>query len=232
LRAKTRRAIGKKSTPTVAIVDSQSIRTAEGGEQRGYDSAKKITGRKRHLAVDTLGLLLAVVVHAADCQDQDGAKWVLEKLGEQLKILRLQKKETFDTLSEKTGIDRSVLNKFEKGLRVPNQLQMGAIEKALKVRHRELRTLWLATRIMKEIGDEEDALEALKVAESFFTYENKKDRVLQDLIKEADQLKKKLDKKRPLPKAQLRNLMNAFKIERQSFFQLFQAQIGCIFLSV
>jgi putative transposase len=83
LRAKTRRAVGKKSTPTVAIVDSQSIRTAEGGEERGYDSAKKITGRKRHVAVDTLGLLLAVVVHGANCQDQDGAKWVLEKLAEQ-----------------------------------------------------------------------------------------------------------------------------------------------------
>lgn len=72
LRAKARKAAGKKSTPTVAIIDSQSIRTAEGGEERGYDAAKKITGRKRHVAVDTLGLLLAVVVHAADWQDQDG----------------------------------------------------------------------------------------------------------------------------------------------------------------
>ena len=44
---------GKKPTPSVAIVDSQSIRTAEGGEERGYDAGKKITGRKRHLAVDT-----------------------------------------------------------------------------------------------------------------------------------------------------------------------------------
>ena len=77
------RAEGKKSTPTVAIIDSQSIRTAEGGEERGYDAAKKITGRKRHLAVDTLGLLLAVVVHRADWQDQDGAKLVIEKFGEQ-----------------------------------------------------------------------------------------------------------------------------------------------------
>lgn len=83
LREKVRKAAGKKSTPTVAIVDSQSIRTAEGGEERGYDSAKKITGRKRHLAVDTLGLLLAVVVHGADWQDQDGAKWVLKKLAKQ-----------------------------------------------------------------------------------------------------------------------------------------------------
>lgn len=80
LREKTRRLAGKKSTPTVAIIDSQSVRTAEGGLERGCDAGKKITGRKRHLAVDTLGLILAVVVHAADWQDQHGACWVLEKL--------------------------------------------------------------------------------------------------------------------------------------------------------
>ena len=68
LRGKVRKAVGKTSTPTVAIVDSQSIRTAEGGEERGYDAGKKITGRKRHIAVDTLGLLLAIVVHPADWQ--------------------------------------------------------------------------------------------------------------------------------------------------------------------
>lgn len=89
LRTKTRKAAGKKSTPTVAIVDSQSVRTAEGGEERGYDAAKKITGRKRHVAVDTLGLLLAVVVHAADWQDQDGAEWVMDKLGEQFKRIKV-----------------------------------------------------------------------------------------------------------------------------------------------
>jgi putative transposase len=89
LREKVRRAAGKKSTPTVAIVDSQSIRTAEGGEERGYDAAKKITGRKRHVAVDTLGLLLAIVVHGADWQDQDGAKWVIEKLGAQFHRIKV-----------------------------------------------------------------------------------------------------------------------------------------------
>jgi putative transposase len=90
LREKVRRAGGKKSTPTVAIIDSQSIRTAEGREERGYDAAKKTTGRKRHLAVDTLGMLLAVVVHRGDWQDQDGACGVIKKLGEKfcrLKVL-------------------------------------------------------------------------------------------------------------------------------------------------
>ena len=89
LRAKARKAVGKKSTPTVAIVDSQSVRTAEGGDERGYDSAKKITGRKRHVAVDTLGFLLAVVVHGAEWQDQDAAEWVMEKLGEQFHRIKV-----------------------------------------------------------------------------------------------------------------------------------------------
>lgn len=77
---RVRQQSGKKPTPSVAIVDSQSIRTAEGGEERGYDAGKKITGRKRHLAVDTLGLVWAVVVHGAYWQDHDGACLVLMRL--------------------------------------------------------------------------------------------------------------------------------------------------------
>ncbi|MGQ9651994.1 MAG: IS5 family transposase [Phycisphaerae bacterium] len=80
LREKVRTAAGRKPSPSAAMVDSQSVKTAEKRGPRGYDAGKKVNGRKRHLVVDTLGLILAVVVHAADVQDRDGAKLVFRKL--------------------------------------------------------------------------------------------------------------------------------------------------------
>jgi Transposase DDE domain len=80
LEVRFRRVAGKKSTPTAAIIDRQSVRTAAGGEERGYDAGKKITGRKRHLAADTRGLIWAVVVHGAYWQDEEGAHFVLVSL--------------------------------------------------------------------------------------------------------------------------------------------------------
>lgn len=73
---------GKKRTPTVAIIDSQSMRTAEGGEERGYNAGKKIAGLKRPLAIDTLGMILTVVLPGAYWQDHDGACLVLVRLKE------------------------------------------------------------------------------------------------------------------------------------------------------
>jgi transposase len=91
LRDRVRELAGRNRLPSAAVIDSQSVRAAEevARSSRGYDAGKKVQGRKRHIAVDVMGLLLSVLVTAASVQDRDAARpllWNLRKAFPSVKL--------------------------------------------------------------------------------------------------------------------------------------------------
>lgn len=81
LRLRVRRACGREDSPSVGIADAQSVKTAYGGLDRGFDGGKMVKGRKRHIIVDVLGLVIAVIVTGANVQDKRGLPLLLRQVG-------------------------------------------------------------------------------------------------------------------------------------------------------
>lgn len=108
VRNQLRRQEGRETSPSAAIIDSQSVKTTEVGGERGYDAGKKVNGRKRHIIVDTLGLILAVTVHAANIQDYDGAVGVIQSLGELRRRFRRLKVIFADSAYGRNDLPQSV----------------------------------------------------------------------------------------------------------------------------
>lgn len=136
----------------------------------------------------------------------------MNKLANILKEARIAKKLTGVQVAGLSGINSSLINKIESGSRLPTKSQLTSLAKVYKIPVKNLQIEWLSEKIYKELNGEEFALEALKVAEAMFEY-GKNNYEDERIIAKINKLKRQLDALRPMPKAQLENLRNYYKIQ-------------------
>lgn len=117
LRDRARVLEGRNREPTAAVIDSQCVKSSAQGGECGFDAGKKVKGRKRHIVVDVLGFILAIVITPASVQDRDGAVPVVEQVALEHSMIRkiwadgAYTGEVIEDLRKRTGIDIELVKK-------------------------------------------------------------------------------------------------------------------------
>ena len=138
---------------------------------------------------------------------------MMNTLGEKIRKLRESKQFTLKEVSNKLKVDTALISKIERSERNPTREQLSKFAKLYKSDEKELLLLFLAERVIYEIGDDDLVAEVLKLAEEKVKYGKSLSRTVGTILSDIAGLKKKLDKLRPFPLAQLQNLDQYFKVE-------------------